>query len=430
LELNSNLTNDGRWLLTWDGENRLVKLESQATAPTASKLKLEFVYDAQGRRLEKTVSTNNGTLYVGQSTNCFGYDGWNVLAVLSPSLSAGLQYFYWGPDLSGQAPLLGGVGGGLQGAGGVGGLLWARFGPAPQFVAYDGNGNVAALVHGTTGAVTAQYEYGPFGELLRATGTWAKSNPFRFSTKYQDDESDLLYYGYRYYNPGTGRWPNRDPIGERGGWNLYGFVGNQPITRIDLLGNAPCGCGLDVTAALNRTLGWIDAAYATWSLSEKRSACNALYDVTNPKQLINAWDMLYLADIGFNQDPTPCARTVTFSGKCYYGGAANYAMWGRINKLCWSSFGWIPKTPTSLPGINDKWSLPYALAAVVTFKVGYYHQFGEEEAQALAFTVYGYTGALPSAGLKNCKPNSKSVRNYAFQWRWWPVRHPDGEPPR
>ena len=43
----------------------------------------------------------------------------------------------------------------------------------------------------------------------------AKANPFRFSTKYQDDEPDL-YYGYRYYNPSTGRWINRDPLDERG----------------------------------------------------------------------------------------------------------------------------------------------------------------------------------------------------------------------
>ena len=38
------------------------------------------------------------------------------------------------------------------------------------------------------------FEYGPFGEVLRATGPLAKANPFRFSTKYQDDETDLLYY--------------------------------------------------------------------------------------------------------------------------------------------------------------------------------------------------------------------------------------------
>src|SRR6266403_1857079 len=58
---------------------------------------------------------------------------------------------------------------------------------------------------------------GPFGELLRATGPMAKVSPFRFSTKYQDDETDLLYYGYRYYNASTGRWISRDPVGESGG---------------------------------------------------------------------------------------------------------------------------------------------------------------------------------------------------------------------
>jgi len=64
----------------------------------------------------------------------------------------------------------------------------------------------------------------------------AKANPFRFSTKYQDDETDLLYYGYRYYNAGTGRWVSRDPIGERGGLNLYAFVQNSPATTFDALG--------------------------------------------------------------------------------------------------------------------------------------------------------------------------------------------------
>ncbi len=44
----------------------------------------------------------------------------------------------------------------------------------------------------------------------------AKLNPFRFSTKYQDDETDFLYYGYRYYNPSTGRWIGRDPVNEPG----------------------------------------------------------------------------------------------------------------------------------------------------------------------------------------------------------------------
>jgi len=44
------------------------------------------------------------------------------------------------------------------------------------------------------------------------------------------------YYGYRYYHPQTGRWINRDPIEEEGGLNLYGFVGNDGVNKIDLLG--------------------------------------------------------------------------------------------------------------------------------------------------------------------------------------------------
>ncbi len=61
----------------------------------------------------------------------------------------------------------------------------------------------------------------------------AKSNPFRFSTKRLDNTTDLMLYEYRAYSPSTGRWPNRDPIGERGGVNLYGFVSNQPVGWLD-----------------------------------------------------------------------------------------------------------------------------------------------------------------------------------------------------
>src|SRR5262245_35880752 len=51
---------------------------------------------------------------------------------------------------------------------------------------------------------------GPFGEVVRATGPMAKPNPLRFSTKYQDDDTDLVYYGYRYYSANIGRWLTRD----------------------------------------------------------------------------------------------------------------------------------------------------------------------------------------------------------------------------
>jgi hypothetical protein len=49
----------------------------------------------------------------------------------------------------------------------------------------------------------------------------------------------LSYFGFRYYDPVTGRWPSRDPIEEDGGLNLYGFVGNDGVNLLDFIGLAP-----------------------------------------------------------------------------------------------------------------------------------------------------------------------------------------------
>ena len=85
-------------------------------------------------------------------------------------------------------------------------------------------------------SVSARYEFSPYGELLRATGPLATANPFRWSTKFWDEESGLVYYGYRYYDPDQGRWLGRDPIAEEGGLNLYAFVANNPHSAVDPLG--------------------------------------------------------------------------------------------------------------------------------------------------------------------------------------------------
>jgi RHS repeat-associated protein len=226
-DADGNLTNDGRWTYTWDAENRLVKLAPNTSVGPRSSLKFE--YDWQGRRIHKQVWAN--TTWNGTPANDvkFLYDGWNLVAELNATNNAVIRSFMWGLDLSGS----------IQGAGGVGGMLEVTYTGALTtncFVAFDGNGNVAGLVNAGDGTLLAQYEYGPFGEVIRATGPMAKANPFRFSTKYQDDETDLLYYGYRYYSASTGRWLSRDPIGERGGSNLYRFNVGNPISHIDKLG--------------------------------------------------------------------------------------------------------------------------------------------------------------------------------------------------
>ena len=236
-DADGNLTNDGRWTYTWDAENRLVTMTPNTSAGPRNSLK--FTYDSQGRRIRKQVWPNADRSGTPTNDVSFLYDGWNLAAELNATNHATLRWYMWGLDLSGST----------EGAGGVGGLLKATFsvGQATNcFAIYDGNGNVAALTDADGTNLVAHYEYGPFGEPLRATGPMAKANPFRFSTKYQDDETDLLYYGHRYYGSSTGGWLSRDPMGETAAErNLYAFVHNDAISSYDVLGLAKRKCGVE-----------------------------------------------------------------------------------------------------------------------------------------------------------------------------------------
>ena len=235
-DLDGNLINDGLWSYEWNGDNRLVRMTSLlgSGAPNVARKQLEFRYDYQGRRVVKTVSTWNGGGYGNSVTNKFVYDlagsqpgGGNLLAELDGAGNM-IRSYLWGPDLSGT----------LDGAGGIGGLIrvqeYLPEGQLPRCAGYDGNGNVVILAAGTSEPM--RYEYGPYGELIRGCGPTNMTNPFRFATKYWDSETDLVYFGQRYYSPSLGRFLSPDPIGTDGGPNLYAFVGNNPINQIDPLG--------------------------------------------------------------------------------------------------------------------------------------------------------------------------------------------------
>ena len=219
-----------------DEQNRLTAMTMKSGLPTGMiRKRLEFVYDYLGRRVEKKVLNSwtdpTGTQTTGSGTTVthlrYVYDGHNLIAELNGSNNTVLSTYVWGLDLSGT----------VWGAEGVGGLLMVREGSKTYFPAYDGNGNVSALLDSADGSLDAKYEYGAFGETLRVSGTAiADDNPFRFSTKYTDTESGLVYYGFRYYSPSLGRFLNRDPLGEAGGSNLYGFVENDPVNGWDYLG--------------------------------------------------------------------------------------------------------------------------------------------------------------------------------------------------
>jgi len=223
-DADGNLTQDGRWTYEWNGENRLTRMTTRSDVP-GPHYQLIFQYDWMGRRIRKTVvNTDTGQTI---SDLIFLYDGWNLIAEVDAQTGELIRTYVWGPDLSGA----------MQGAGGIGGLLWINLETGSHagryFAAYDGNGNVMGLVSADDGSLVAQYEYGPFAEPLRATGPLTADNPFRFSTKYTDSETGLLYYGYRYYSPTLGRWLSRDPVEEGMDMN---FLQNDSIDYVDFVG--------------------------------------------------------------------------------------------------------------------------------------------------------------------------------------------------
>jgi RHS repeat-associated protein len=209
----------------YNAENQAITM--QPTTPVLNDKKVDLVYDYQGRRVQKTVSNWSGVAWAPLTTKRFVYDGWNVIE--EQTVAGTSKYYVWGMDLSQS----------LQSAGGIGGLLTMFDGVGSYAYLYDGNGNVGQMVNNVGGAIAAHYEYDPYGNSIVATGSQAAGNPYRFSTKYLDSEYNLYYYGYRYYDPATGRWVNHDPIGERGGWNLYCFVFNNPQYYIDDTGRTP-----------------------------------------------------------------------------------------------------------------------------------------------------------------------------------------------
>jgi RHS repeat-associated protein len=88
-----------------------------------------------------------------------------------------------------------------------------------------------------TGTVRARYDYDPYGNVTKLSGNL--DTDFAYTGHYYHAASGLHLAPYRGYNPKLGRWLSRDPIGEEGGINLYGYVGNAPINLFDPLGLAP-----------------------------------------------------------------------------------------------------------------------------------------------------------------------------------------------
>jgi RHS repeat-associated protein len=109
-------------------------------------------------------------------------------------------------------------------------------------------GRVRQLVD-AAGTVRSQYEYDPYGNETKLGGDLASD--VGFAGYFNVPASSLQLAVYRAYDPAHSRWLNRDPMGESGGINLYEYVHDNPVNRLDPLGL------IDICAGKTGVLGWI-----------------------------------------------------------------------------------------------------------------------------------------------------------------------------
>jgi len=230
----------------YDARNNLVQVTSKNfdLGADAEGVRVTFKYNASGQRFYKSVEKRTyrspGAWVTSRTETWFLYDGWSLVYErrengidnqldwnTSPLLE---RHYVWGLDSDGT----------MGGLGGAGGLLSytevSSVGTATYLPTYDGRGNVTSLVRKGDNEIVAKYAYGPYGEQISAEGVKAASNPWRFATKYLDEETGFYYFGFRYYDTKTGNWLSREPLGESESINLYAYCNNDPINKVDVLG--------------------------------------------------------------------------------------------------------------------------------------------------------------------------------------------------
>jgi RHS repeat-associated protein len=184
----------------WDALGRI-------TAVIKGTRRSEFQYDGGGRRVRITEKENN----VVVSDSRYVWDGTGIVeerdardnSLLKRFSGAGEEVFT-GPGQS-----------------------------AKYFYATDHLGSVREVTDGS-GALTAAYDYDPYGRGKQTLGRFQAT--FGYASYFRHGASKLWLTVFRAYDPNQGRWLSRDPLGEAGGLNLYGYVGNDPVNATDPLG--------------------------------------------------------------------------------------------------------------------------------------------------------------------------------------------------
>ena len=187
-------TETGVWSVTYNAENRPIRWQSGDTVIT-------MAFDRMGRRVEmRTVKDGAETL------QRFVYDNYLCIQQLRGADNALFHSYVWDPtEPIATRPLV--------------------FQPASGEVAYyfhDGNKNVSDLI--SIDSASIHYKYAPFGSHA-VSGL--SSNPFCFSSEFNDGLIGLIYYNYRHYHLGRRRWCVRDKKRRTGRSKSFWFPRKQ-----------------------------------------------------------------------------------------------------------------------------------------------------------------------------------------------------------
>ena len=191
---------------TYDAENRLTKVEDFVAGNPTPTATSTYRYDGLGRRIKKVAN--------GQ-TRRYIYDGEDILLEYDGSNVLQARYTH-GP--------------------GIDEPIAVTKGGSTFFYHQDGLGTVTELTD-SIGATAKSYSYDAYGNIVDQTGT--VEQPYSYTGREFDTESGLSYYRARYFDPSSGKFLQKDPIGLSGGINLYGYVSNNPVNLTDPFGLSP-----------------------------------------------------------------------------------------------------------------------------------------------------------------------------------------------
>ncbi len=226
------------WTYTYDYENRLTKVEKSEDNET---LRVSFKYDPFGRRIEKKVEEVEHGRAEETKTFTYVYDNEDIILEYQAKTDDGkpktdtTRYIH-GP--------------------GIDELLALERKGEMYYYHADGLGSVTALTDKKQ-KVVESYAYSSFGEI-KQNGDKVK-NAFTFTSREWDEEIGLYYYRARYYDAKVGRFIESDPIGLKGGINLYVYAENNPIRFTDPRGLAVWVCSQQAQLPggwLAHQMGW------------------------------------------------------------------------------------------------------------------------------------------------------------------------------